>query len=169
VLFAAAFGGVMAYSYVSSSGPVVTVEPLPVNPALPTFAEVAKKAGIEHDKNNTYRDSVQRTFEDLKKECNASALAEFGNSVTWFYINAVGEAQRAGVTRIEEAPGWSTDDERIDNYVAALAKAGILKAEHLGANAGRAEGQIPLSVEGVVPRNYPDWAEPPLTLGCKRA
>ena len=142
----------------------VRYEPLPVSSDLPKFSDV----NPDFDRSKTYRGSVRAAFERLKDNCTQDTLREFAHAATWFYINAVGSAGRAGVSGIENAPGWSQDNENIDNYIAAMAEAGVLRSEHLPANAGRAEGRIPIDNDFGAERIYPDWAEPPLTLGCPR-
>jgi hypothetical protein len=147
----------------------VRVEPLPVNHDMPSFKDVASEAGIDYDAGAYYRQSVQRDFAALKEECNADTLREFGHSVGWFYINAAGTASRAGVSRIEDAPSWSGEDQRLHNYVGALAETGVLRAEHFSASElRRSNGQIPVA-GGEFPHVYPEWSEPPLTLGCPHA
>jgi hypothetical protein len=146
----------------------VRLEPLPVNHDMPSFSDVAAEAGIEYDPGATYRQSVERAFAGLKQDCTDDALREFGHSVGWFYINAVGAAERAGATRLEDGPSWGTEEQRIHNFVGALANAGVLREEHFsGSELRRSKDQIPLA-GGEFPHVYPEWAEPPLTLGCSR-
>jgi len=147
---------------------VVRLEPLPVNSDMPSFSDIAKEINPNYDANRIFRTSVWSAFGRLKDKCTWENMREFAGAVQTFYENAVGNARRAGVARVEDAPAWSSEDQKIDNYVAALARAGILRLEHFVRSENVAGSRIPLSVQGNIPHVYPDWAEPPLTLGCAR-
>jgi hypothetical protein len=147
---------------------LVRMEPLPVNPDMPSFSDVAKEIDPDYDENQFFRTGVWSGFGRIKDDCRPENMREFAGNVRTFYENAIGNARRAGVSRIEDAPGWSQEDTKIDNFVAALARAGMLRLEHFVRQENVAGSRIPLSVEGDIPHVYPDWAEPPLTLDCPR-
>ena len=144
----------------------VSVSPLPVNHNMPKFSDIDLSKA---PRNEDYQNGVRRGFEGVKRECTAATLGEFAHAITWFYIDAVETAKRVGVANIEELPSWGVEDRKIDNYVAALAQAGVLKREHFTGAFGRAEGRIPLSPQGDVPHDYPAWAKAPASLNCPRA
>lgn len=147
---------------------LVSFKPLPVNREMPKFSDVAKKIDPNYDPNQVYRNGVWSGFGWIRHGCTAQNMREFAGSIATFYENAVGNARRAGVARIEDAPGWSKEDQKIDNYVAALAEARVLRPEYFLERALRPGSRIPLNPQGPVSQVFPDWAEPPLTLGCPR-